>query len=212
MACDLPARERRAGINKRRVGFAVMAGTVAAAAIALDTDQAASLLFLAAGLLFAAGFGIPVATAAEGGPPIGKIVVALFDRQHEKLTKRALEDRLLHTLTVVTGDVTLHEQRAIRLVGQAVEQAAARWRGPVGPALYNYLLCCAVELAVSDPWQDPPIGNDDPQAWLARLSRPERAILALQRCRVDAADIAKMVGWPVKEVAKMADLGPWSER
>jgi hypothetical protein len=135
MACDLPAPDRRAGINKRRVGFAVMAGTLAAVAIALDTTQVASLLFLGAGLIFAAGFGIPVATAAEGGPPIGKLVVALFDREHERLTRRALEDRLLDTLTVVTGDVTLHEPRAIRLVGQAVEQAAARWRGPIGPAL-----------------------------------------------------------------------------
>jgi len=211
MACDLPAPDRRAGIDKRRVGFAVMAGTLAAVGIALDTTQAANLLFLAAGLIFAAGFGIPVATAAEGGPPIGKLVVALFDREHERLTKRALEDRLLDTLTVVTGDVTLHEPRAIRLVGQAVEQAAARWRGPIGPALYNYLLCCAVELAVQDPW-DPPIGPDHPQVRLKDLTRPERAILALRRCKVDAADIAKMLDWPLKDVVEVADLRPWSER
>jgi hypothetical protein len=44
------------------------------------------------------------------------------------------------------------------------------------------------------------------------LSRPERAILALRRCKVDAAEIAKMLDWPLKDVVEVADLGPWSDR
>jgi hypothetical protein len=66
MACDVPARDWRGGINKRRVGFTIVAGTWAAVAIVLDTDQAAELLLLAAGLVLAVGLGIPLSNAAEG--------------------------------------------------------------------------------------------------------------------------------------------------
>ena len=68
MACDVPARDWRGGINKRSVGFMVVAGTLAAVAIALDADQAANLLLLAAGLVLAVGLGIPLSNAAEGPP------------------------------------------------------------------------------------------------------------------------------------------------
>jgi len=199
MACDVPQPDWRRGITARRVGSAVGAGALAAVAIVLSTAQVANLLFLGAGLLFAAGFGIPVTTAAEvGDHPVGKLIAALAGRQ-QMLTSQ-VRGRLLATVTGVVGDVTLDEVRAARLVEQAIEQTAARWRGPIGSDLDTYLLCCAARLAVSDAWRDPPIGEDDPRVSLARLSRRDRAVWALRRCEVSDAHIAHMLDCSAEEI------------
>jgi hypothetical protein len=61
VACEVPPRDWRAGITPGRVAVAVVAGSLAAGAIALDTDQISSLLFTVAALLFATKFGVSVA-------------------------------------------------------------------------------------------------------------------------------------------------------
>jgi hypothetical protein len=211
MACDVPARDWRGGINKRRVGFAVVAGTLAAVAIALDTDQAANLLLLAAGLVLAVGLGIPMVNAAEGAPPIGSVIAAVLGQWRDKPKKADLQDAFLERLSRVTLDVTLFEPRAIQLAKEALGQAGA-WVGPIDLGLFNYLLCCAVESAVNDTWQDPPISEDDPRAWLASLSRRQRAILALRQSKVDDSEIAAMLDCSLKEVAAVPYPRQWSER
>jgi hypothetical protein len=184
---------------------------MAGVAIALDTDQAPNLLLLAAGLVIAVGFGIPVANAAEGAPPIGSIVAAVLGQQQDKPTVAALQDVFLDRLSRVTLDVTLLEPRAIQLAKEAIGQASA-WVGPVDQDLFRYLLCCAVQSAVNDPWQDPPISEDDPRAWLAALSRRQRAILALRQSTVDDSEIAAIVGCSPTEVAAVPHPRHWSER
>lgn len=211
MACDVPVHDWRSGISRRRVGSAVVAGTMAAVAIALDTDQAANLLLLAAGLVLAAGFAIPMATAAAGGPPIGNLVAAVFD-QGQKSKKQGLKEQFLDRITSVTLDVTLLEPRAIQLANGAIDQALDDWRGPRSPELYKYLLCCAVRSALSDAWQDPPIGDDHPLAWLARLPRRQRAIWTLRHARVNATDIADILDCSLEEVAAVPYPRQWNER
>ena len=200
MACDVPERDWRGGINKRSVGFTVVAGTLAAIAIALDTDQAANLLLLAAGLVLAVGLGIPLVNAAEGAPPIGGVIAAALGQQRGKPKKADLQDEFLDRLSRVTLDVTLFEPRAIQLAKEAIGQAST-WVGPIDLDLFNYLLCCAVESAVSDTWQDPPMSDDDPRAWLASLSRRQRAILALRQSKVDDAMIAAILNCSPADVA-----------
>ena len=211
MACDVPARDWRGGINKRRVGFTVVAGTLAAIAIALDTDQAANLLLLAAGLVLAVGLGIPLSNAAEGIPTIGSVIAAVVGLWRDKPNKAALQDEFLDRLSRVTLDVTLLEPRAIQLAKEAIGQADA-WVGPIDLHLFNYLLCCAVESAVNDTWQDPPISGDDPRAWLASLSRRQRAILALRQSKMKDAEIAAMLGCSLEEVAAVPYPRQWGER
>jgi uncharacterized oligopeptide transporter (OPT) family protein len=109
MACDVPARDWRGGINKRSVGFTVVAGIMAAVAIALDTDQAANLLLLSAGLVLAVGLGIPLVHAAEGAPTIGSVIAAMLGQWRDKPKKAALQDEFLDRLSRVTLDVTLFE-------------------------------------------------------------------------------------------------------
>jgi hypothetical protein len=200
MACNVPARDWRGGINKRRVGFTIVAGTLAAVAIALDTDQAANLLLLAAGLVMAVGLGIPLSNAAEGAPTIGSVIAAGLGQWRNKPKKAALQDEFLDRLSRVTLDVTLLEPRAIQLAKEAIGQADA-WVGPIDPHLFTFLLCCAVESAVNDSWQDPPISDDDPRAWLASLSRRQRAILALRQSKMEDSAIAAMLGCPLEEIA-----------
>lgn len=211
MACDVPARDWRGGINKRRVGFTVVAGTLAAIAIALDTDQAANLLLLAAGLVLAVGLGIPLSNAAEGVPTIGGVIAAVVGLWRDKPNKAALQDEFLDRLSRVTLDVTLLEPRAIQLAKEAIGRADA-WVGPIDLHLFNYLLCCAVESAVNDTWQDPPISGDDPRAWLASLSRRQRAILALRQSKMKDAEIAAMLDCSLEEVTTVAYPRRWGER
>jgi hypothetical protein len=211
MACDVPPRDRRGGINKRSVAFTVVAGILAAVAIALDTDQAANLLLLAAGLVLAVGLGIPLVNAAEGAPPLGSVIAAALGQGRDKPKKADLQDEFLDRLSRVTLDVTLFEPRAIQLAKEAIGQASA-WVGPIDLDLFNYLLCCAVESAVSDTWQDPPIGDDDPRARLASLSRRERAILALRQSKVDDSKIAAMLDCSLAEVTGVPYPSQWSER
>jgi hypothetical protein len=211
MACDVPAHDRRRGINKRSVGFTVVAGILAAVAIALNTDQAANLLLWAAGLVLAMGLGIPLVNAAEGVPPLGNVIAAALGRGRDKPKKADLQDEFLDRLSRVTLDVTLFEPRAIQLAKEAIGQASA-WVGPIDLDFFNYLLCCAVESAVGDTWQDPPISDDDPRARLASLSRRERAILALRQSKVDDAEIAAMLDCSLAEVAAVPSPRQWSER
>jgi hypothetical protein len=212
MACDVPTRDWRGGISKRRVGFAVAAGTMAAGAIALDTDQAAELLLLAAGLVLAVGFGIPVVNAAEGAPPIGRLAAAVLGQGYGKPTVADLQDAFLDRLYRVIVDVTLLEPRAIQLVREAIGQAGATWVGPVDEDLFKYLLCCVVESAVEDHWGDPEISEGDPRKGLEALSRPHRAILALRQSKIDDSEIAAMLGCTLKDVAAVPHPRPGSER
>jgi hypothetical protein len=156
MACDVPTRDWRGGISKRRVGFAVVAGTMAAVAIALDPDQAADLLLLAAGLVLAVGFGIPVVNAAEGAPSIGSLVAAVVGQRYGKPTVADLQAEFLDGLSRVTLDVTLLEpSRATQLAKEAIGRGAVVWVGPNDQDLFKYLLCRAVQLAMRDAWQHP---------------------------------------------------------
>lgn len=198
MACDLPPRDWRTRITAR-VGFAVAAGALVVVAIVLDSDQVASAVLVAAGLVFAAGFGIPVATAVQVGQPIGNLIAALADRQ-QNLTTR-IRQRLLPTLTGVVGDVILDRTRAADLVEQAVTRATARWRGSLGQDFDSYLLCWAVKLALTDAWRDPVTSEDDPRVPLARLSRRDRAIWALRRYGESDANIARMLDCSAEQVA-----------
>jgi hypothetical protein len=211
MACDVPARDWRGGISKRRVGFTVIAGTLAAVAIALDTDQAATLLLLVSGLVLAVGLGIPLSNAAEGTPTIGSVIAAGLGQWRNKPKKADLQDEFLDRLSRVTLDVTLFEPRAIQLAKEAIGQTDV-WVGPIDLDLFNYLLCCAVESAVNDTWQDPPISKDDPRALLASLSRRQRAILALRQSKVDDFDIATMLGCSHEEVTAVPFPRQWGER
>lgn len=93
MACDVPELDWRRGITVRRVGLAVAAGAIAAVAIALSTDQTANLLFLVSGLLFAGGFGIPVATAAEVGNRVGCVDLVGLAVWHPTRGVEATRDR-----------------------------------------------------------------------------------------------------------------------
>jgi hypothetical protein len=207
MACDVPQLDWRCGITVRRISLAVTAGAVAVIAIVLSTDQAANLLFLISGLLFAGGFGVPVATAAAvGDHPVGKLIATLGSR-HQALTAQ-IQGRLLARLTGVASDVTLDEGRASRLVEQAIEQTAARWRGPIGLDLDMFLLCCAAQLAVSDAWGDPPISESDPRVSLARLSRRDRAIWVLRRYGVSDTQIAHMLDCSTDAVTAAANPTP----
>jgi hypothetical protein len=215
MACDLPQRDWGAGITPWRVGALVVGVAAGVGAIVLDADQLASqvagFLYGVAWFLLAMGFGIPVATAAEiGDPRLGKLLTVLRDRQ-KQLTEQ-IETRLQATLTNVVGDVTLDDTRTGRLVAQAVERAAGRWRGSVSLDLDTYLLCCAVRLAVRDTWEDPKLGPGDPRALLLPLSRRVRAICALRRCDVPDADIAYMLDCSVGEVADAACPGAGDQR
>jgi hypothetical protein len=184
---------------------------MAAVAIALDPDQAAMFLLLAAGLVLAGGFALPLATAAAGGPPIGNLVAALFD-QEQKFNRQALKEEFLDRITSVTLDITLFESRAIQLANGAIDQAVDDWRGPRSPEFYRYLLCCAVRSALSDAWQDPPIEDDHPLAWLARLPRRQRAIWTLSHARVNAADIADILDCSLEEVAALPAPRQWNEQ
>jgi hypothetical protein len=211
MACDVPARDRRGGINRRSVGFTVVAGTLAAAAIALDTDQAANLLLLAAGLVLAVGLGIPLVNAAEGAPPIFSVIATALGQRRDRPKKADLQDEFLDRLSRVTLDVTLFEPRAIQLANEAIGQASV-WVGPIDLDFFNYLLCWAVQSAVNDTWQDPPMSDDDPRAWLASLSRRQRAILALRQSNLDDAEIAAMLNCSPAEVAAVPSPRLWGER
>jgi hypothetical protein len=215
MACEVPQRSWGAGITAPRVGVLVVGVAAGVGAIVLGTDQLASqvagLLFGVAWVLLALGFGIPFATAAEiGDPRLGKLLTVLRDR-HKQLTGQ-IETRLHATLTNLVGDVTLDDTRTSRLVAQAVERAAARWRGPVSLDLDTYLLCCAVRLAVHDTWEVRELPPGDPRAPLLPLSRRIRAICALRRCDVPDADIAHMLDCSVEEVAGAACPGAGDQR
>jgi len=215
MACELPQRSWGAGITAPRVGALVAGVAVVAGAIVLGigplVSQVAGLLFAAGWSLLAVGFGIPVVTAAEiGDPRLGKLLAVLRDRQKQMTGQ--IETRLQHTLTNLVGDVTLDDTRTSRLVGQAVERAAARWRGPVSLDLDTYLLCCAVRLAVHDTRGDPEIPPGDPRAPLLPLTRHVRAICALRSCEVPDADIAHMLDCSVEEVADAACPGAGDQR
>jgi hypothetical protein len=177
----------------------------------LDTDQAPNLLLMAAGLVLAVGVGIPAVNAAEGAPPIVRSVAAVLGQRYDKPTVADLQDAFLDRLSRVILDVTLLEPRAIQLAKEAIGQAGA-WVGPVDPDLFKYLLCCAVESAVNDSWRDPPMGEDDPRAWLAALSRRQRAISALRQSKMDDSEIAATLGWPPAEIAAVPHPRHWSER
>jgi hypothetical protein len=194
MACDVPPRDWRAGITPGRVGVAVVAGTLAAVAIALDTDQMANLLFAAA-LLFATKFGIPVTTAMEVGHPIGGVFAALSNRE-ELITLRG--KRRLPILTEIAHYVTRDRMRAADLVDLAIVEAAAQWRGRLTQELDNYLLCRAAYLAIIDDLAEKPI-EDEGTDLLAR--RRDRAIVVLRRRGVPPADIASWLGCSNEEVA-----------
>jgi len=209
MGCDLPSRDWRTRIMAR-VGFAVAAGGLVVVAIALGSDQVASAVLVAAGFVFAAGFGIPVATAVQVGQPIGNLVAALADRQ-QNLTTR-IRQRLLATLIGVVGDVILDRTRAADLVEQAVTRAVARWRGSLSQDFDRYLLCWAVKLALTDAWRDPVVPEDDPRVPLLRLSRRDRAIWALRRYGESDAHIARMLDCSAEQVAWAASPARGDER
>ena len=65
---------------------------------------------------------------------------------------------------------------------------------------------------MNDTWQDPPISGDDPRAWLASLSRRQRAILALRQSKMKDAEIAAMLGCSLEEVAAVPYPKQWDER
>jgi hypothetical protein len=169
MACDVPPRDWRAGITPGRVGAAVVAGTLAAVAIALDTDQIASLLFAAAALLFATKFGIPVATAMAVGHPIGGLFAAMSDRE-ELIILRG--KRRLPILTEIAHYVTRDRMRAADLADLAIVDAASQWRGRLTQDLDNYLLCRAAYLAIIDDLAERPIEDEGSDLLERRPSSP----------------------------------------
>src|SRR5262245_27743984 len=109
MGCDLPSRDWRSRLTAR-VGFAVAGGGLVVVAIVLNSDLVATAVLVAAAVVFAAGFGIPVATAVQFGQPIGDLVAALADRRQNLETR--IRQRLLATLTGVVGDVIFDRTRA----------------------------------------------------------------------------------------------------
>ena len=145
--CDQPPRDWRAWMTPARVGAVVVAGILAAAAIAVDTDRISNLLFAAAALLFSTPFGIPLVTAMELGHPIGSVIAALLNRK-QLITLRG--HRLMPVLREIAFYVTRDRERATELAELAITDAAERWRGRIARELDNYMLCRAAYLAVTD--------------------------------------------------------------
>jgi hypothetical protein len=196
MACEVPPRDWRAGITPGRVAVAVVAGSLAAGAIALDTDQISSLLFTVAALLFATKFGVSVATATEVGHPIGKVFAALQDRDQLITLSR---NRLLQTLTEVTYYVTRDRMRAADLAVLAIEDAARQWRGRSTLELDNYLLCHAADLAIKDDLENTSVEDEGSAPLVDR--RRDRAIVVLCRRGVSPAEVATWLGCSEEVVA-----------
>jgi hypothetical protein len=212
MACDVPTRDGRGAISKRRVGFAAAAGAMAAVAIALDTEQAPNLLLMAAGVVLAVGVGIPAVNAAEGAHPIITLLAALVGRRYDKPKVADLQDEFLDAVSRVTLDVTLLEPRAVQLAREAIGRGASAWIGPVDQDCFKYLLCRAVQLAMKDAWRHPEFSEGDPPGKLAALTRQQRAILALRQSDLDDSEIAAMLDCSLEVIAAVPPGDAWSER
>jgi hypothetical protein len=207
VVCAAPQRQWRSAITAKRVVCGLLGVACLVLSVILDWSSGTStdLLLLAGFLFLTFACGLPIATVAEVGGPIGKLVAAFAERG--QAMKARIRSHLQRSLLAVAEDVVLDDDRARAIVEEAIERVAAAWRGPVDGALDRLLYCWVIHLSVNDSRSDPVVAADDPRWLLSRMTRRERTVQVLRRQQKSEEEIAEVLGCAVAELPPVSASG-----